>query len=284
MSNAVVAKTNTGEIQLTITIPWTDVNKAYQEAVDELAAKTEIAGFRKGKAPRELIEEKTDKNKIYEQIIQKILPEVYLEAVKKNNLKPIISPRVELLKAKEGEDWEVRATTAEKPNFDLGDYKNVIRQSLGAAKLWTPGQKAEDAQKTDTEEKMQKAIETLISQVKIEIPQILIEEELNRSLAHLLEQTEKLGLTLEQYLASVNKTVEIIRKEYQEKVKKDLKLLFILEEIAKLEEIKATDEEIEGIIKSVGDEKVDSGDPLQKEYLGGIIRRRKVLEMLANLS
>jgi len=289
MAKTILARQPDGTIQLTITVDKGLIQKSLSKFLAEAIKEVELPGFRKGKAPKKLAEEKIDKNKIYELIIQELIPEAYLEAVKENQLKPIISPKIELLKTKENEDWEIRATTAEAPKIELKDYRKIVSQALAPAKLWTPekGDKADSEKKTEAtqEEKIQKTIEILLKNFSFSLPQVIVEDELNRSLTNLLNQVNSLGMTVEQYLQSSGKTSSQLREEYQAKIEGELRLLFILSEIANREEIKISDQEIESLAKASGDEKLSQqlSDPLQKEYLKGILARRKALETLASL-
>lgn len=288
MTKSILAKQPDGAIQLTITIPVDEVNKGYERAMETIVNNAEIDGFRKGKAPRKLVEEKTDKSKVYEKVLQDIIPQAYIESVKEHSLKPIISPKVELLKAKEGEDWEIRATTCEEPIIELGDYKDKVKTALASSKLWTPGKDEGDKQKTaetTDEEKTQKVIQAVLDSVKIEIPQIIIEEEVNRSISNLINQTNTMGLTIDQYLASIGKTPDSIRKEYADKTMANYKMQFALDKIAAMEKIEVSDQEIEDLIKASGDDKLrkELENPMQKAYIKGIIARRKTLELLTKL-
>lgn len=295
MSKSILARQPDGTVQLTITIPADEVKKAYDQALGEVTQNTQVSGFRKGKAPVKLVEEQTDKTKIYEQVLQKMVPQAYLAALEEHQVKPVLPPKVELLKAKEGEDWEIRASTCERPAVTLGDYKEEIRKTLAPAKLWTPGtQKAhppvgEAGNKTDDteteEEKSQKVIEVLSQTTKVDLPAIMVEDEVNHALANLLNQTNKLGLTIDQYLASIGKSAEQLRAEYRQKVENDLKLQLILDEIAKKENLEVKDEEIDSLINAAGDEKIkqDLNSPAQRAYLRGILLRRKGLDFLTKL-
>lgn len=286
MAKSILARQPDGTVQLTITIPKNEVKKAYDEALAEIIKTVEIPGFRKGKAPKKLAEEKADKTKVYEQVLQKIVPQAYIEAIKENKLSPITTPKVELLKAKEGEDWEFRATTCETPEINLGNYKDEARKALAPTKIWTPGtQKAQKETENTKDEKTQKVIQALLQIIKFNLPEMLIEDEVNRTLANLINQTEKLGLTIDQYLTSIGKSAEQIRQEYREKVSADLKLQFILNEIAETEKLNVSDKEIEELVGTTGDEAIKKSleNPLQKSYLKGILLRRKALDFLTNL-
>ncbi|MDP3955248.1 MAG: trigger factor [bacterium] len=286
---SILAKQTDGTLQLNITIPESEVKKAYDEVFSSVSQDSELPGFRKGKAPKKLVEEKVDKTKVYEQVLQKIVPNAYLEAVNENKLKPVVSPKVELLKAEEGADWEIRATTCERPEVVLGDYKEEIRKEMATGKLWTPQTQKNEKDTDNTEathdEKTQKVMEILLKTVKLDLPSVLAEDELNRALSNLIAQTEKLGLTIDQYLNSINKTVEQIRAEYRERIEGDLKIQLILDEIAKAEKTEVKEEEIDALITASGDEKIKENlnKPENRLYLKGILARRKTLDFLAKL-
>ncbi len=291
MSKAIIARQPDNTIQLTITLDKDIIEKAFEKQLAETVRKAKIPGFRKGKAPKKLVEEKINKNQIYETVIQELVPKAYLEAIQEHQLKPIINPKVELLKAKEGEDWQIRATTCEAPKIELKNYQAEIKKNLAPSKLWTPdkekGVKTEGGSEKEasTEEKIQKVIETLLKIAQFSLPLILVEDELNRSLASLINQANSLGMTIDQYAQSVGKTTNQIREEYRTRVEDELRLLLILNEIAQAEKVEISDQEIEALIKASGDEKLTKQltNPLQNEYLRGILARRKTLEKLARL-
>ncbi|MFZ5366337.1 MAG: trigger factor [Patescibacteria group bacterium] len=290
MAKSILAKTGTGEIQLTITIATDEVKKSYEQALEEIVKETEIPGFRKGKAPKKLVEEKIDKSKVYEKVLQRLVPKVYIEAVKEHNLKPILTPKVELLKAKEGEDWEIRATTCETPEVHLGRYKEEIRKALAPTKIWVPHKKpatteTRNSQEGTEDEKTQKVIQKLLEIVKVDLPEMLMEDEVKRALSNLINQTNTLGLTIDQYLNSINKSAEQLRAEYRERIVNDLKLQFSLDKVAEEEKIQVSDKEIDDLISSTGDKnlKENLNTPLQRAYLKGILLRRRSLEFLTKL-
>lgn len=269
-----------GTIELTITVPWSDIKISYTSVVDKFVQEAELPGFRKGKAPRNVVEEKLDKSKVYEEVLKQIVPRAYADAVKQENLKPIIPPRVEIIAAKENSDWQFKALTCEKPEVKLGDYKDAINKAKSAkqSKIWVPG-------KTEKEEKPQEltldeVLTALLEINQVQIPSLLVEDEVNRMLSRLIDQTQKLGLTVEQYLVSQGKTSDGLRQEYTNQANKNLALEFILEAIADQEKVEVGDEEIEKVIRNAKEVKEQEALRAQKYYLATILRRQKTLERL----
>lgn len=281
-----------GTIELTITIPCKRIIKSYDEMVQRLAKTAEVKGFRKGKAPKKLIEKRLDKSKVYEEVLKELVPQVYIEAVKEYNLTPIVNPKVQVVTLEENKDWVIKAITCELPKVKLGNYKGVVRHALAAEKIWIPGKEVtakgtkESAKNTETEDKrLRKIFNALLETVRLKVPAMLIEDEVNRMLSRLLDQTNRLGLTVEQYLASVGKTSEQLRLEYRKTAEEQIKLELILSAIADEEEIKIKDAEVEAMIKATPDEKARQAldTPAQRAYIRQILRKRAMIDNLLKL-
>jgi len=138
-------------IELTLSIPWESIQKTYNEVVEDFVKETELPGFRKGKAPRTAVEEKLDKTKVYEEVLQRLIPKLYSEAVQQEKIHPIVMPKINLQEAKEGKEWKILAITCEKPDITLGKYKEAVvdLKATKQKKIWIPGQepKKEDEEK-----------------------------------------------------------------------------------------------------------------------------------------
>jgi FKBP-type peptidyl-prolyl cis-trans isomerase (trigger factor) len=274
-----------GTLEITITVPWADVDTTYKSVFARMVAEAELPGFRKGKAPANLVEEQTDKTKVYEEVIRQLVPKAYSDAVTEHTLKPIMMPKIELKEAAEGKDWVVLATTCTKPTVTLGDYKKGVQElkATKAKKIWVPGQ---DAPKPEDEEKEKKItldelIDAVLANITIAIPPILLEHEVNHQLSGLLDQARKLGLTIEQYLASTNRTADGLREEYTRLAGRTLSLEFALETIADAEKIEATDEDIQKVLAGAKSEEEKKTLEKEKYYLTSMLRRQKTIDFLA---
>ena len=274
-----------GAIELTITIPKKRVAEAYKKTLTQLAKKIEVKGFRKGKAPLKKVEETIGKTKIYEEVLKTLVSTVYLEAVKEQNIKPIINPQISIVSLEEGKDWQIKAVSCELPKVDLGDYKGVVKKALASEKIWVPGKDKEKKTEKKESDHLRKIFQVLLKTAKLQIPELLIQEEVNRMLSRLIDQTGRLGLTVEQYLASIGKTSDHLRQEYHQQAEKSLKLELILATIADQEKIKVDDEEIQKMIEVTPDEKTRKAmaTPAQQTYLRQLLRKRRVIDNLVKL-
>jgi FKBP-type peptidyl-prolyl cis-trans isomerase (trigger factor) len=286
--------------ELELTIPQDKVKKAYQEVLAQLAKTTQVKGFRQGKAPLKLVEEQVGKQQIYDHVIQHVITDQYLAALKQHQLAPIVSPKIEVVNIEEDKDWVVKATACETPEINLGDWEKAVKGVAAVSKIWTPDQgkpavtpKAQEEPKTATEqtaepsqqEKLTKIFDALLKEAQVKLADRLIEEETNRMLSRLLDQVNRLGLTIDQYIASQNLTVETLRQEYQKTAERTLALEFILAKIALEKNLTSSEKDIEAMIQAVPDEKERQKlqSPDQKAYIASILRKRKTIDYLLSL-
>jgi len=282
-----VSRQDDGTIELTITIPWSKIKEKYDLLFEKALATMEVEGFRRGKAPKKLAEGKVDKEKVYQEVIKEVIPRFYLEAIKQENLQPIITPKIELLKAKENKDWQFKAILCEKPAVELGDYKKAIQELKQAkrTKIWIPGKTKEPNNQTTKQPKpsLNEVLDMVLKVTKVKIPQILLEEQVNRRLTDLLDQTQKLGLTIDQYLKAKGKTAEQLKEEYKKEAEKTLSLEFVLEKITEEEKITVSNQEIDQFLNQEKDKKVQEQLKTQKYYLASLLRRQKTLDHVKSL-
>lgn len=275
-----------GTIEVTLTIPWADIQKTYDKVVEDMIMDIELPGFRKGKAPREIALKHIDTSKVYEEAIRLIIPKVYSAAVTHEGIRPIVTPKIELKEAKEKSDWVVRALTCERPKVTLGEYKKAVTDSKASKsqKIWTPGtdQKPEDKEK-EKKPSVDELLQAVYEHVTVTLPSLLVEHEVNRLLSDLIDQTKKLGLSVEQYLSSTGRTSESIRHEFEDQAKRTLTLEFALEDIADTESILVSDDDIDTVIKTAKSEEEKSNLQKERYYLASILRRQKTLDFLASL-
>ena len=281
-----LARAGDGTIQINLTIPFEIIKKTRLEAAKELSENVEVPGFRKGKAPIDKVIEKIPSNTLLERTLTRILPKLIGRAIEKDDLKLAMYPKFDLVKANENEDWQIVANTCELPEVDLGSYKDSVKGVLRSKNLWVPGKTNTNDKKPGKEEAQEEILKTLLDSIKVTIPKILLEEETNTRISRLLERLEKLGLSLDSYLASINKTAESLRSEYENQSRESISIELILNKIAEEEKINIDQKEIESALKASS---ADNGlhkeldSPDKRKLLESILRRRKALDFLANL-
>src|SRR3990167_2037359 len=133
-----IEKQEDGTIILNISIPSKIVKDTTEIVLEEVAKSANVAGFRKGKAPKKIVEEKVDKDKVKEEVLKKLLPQAYAQAVKKHDIKPIINPRIHVELLEDNKDWKFTASVCEAPQVDLNGYKDNIKKVTAKSKIIIP--------------------------------------------------------------------------------------------------------------------------------------------------
>lgn len=122
----VVQRLPKNTIKITVTLDPQEIKTTEEKVWDEITSQAEIDGFRKGKAPLEIVKQKTDINKVKAQIISELIKTYYPKALEKENLKPVIEPKIEIESFDPEKNLTFTATTALKPQITLGDYKKAV--------------------------------------------------------------------------------------------------------------------------------------------------------------
>lgn len=113
------------KVELTISLGVEELKAAEQVALTKLAKEVKIEGFRKGKAPLEMVAAQVDQNVLGQEIIENALSKAVAEAFLKEKIQAINRPEVDVKKFVPGTELEFTATSEIMPKVELGDYKNL---------------------------------------------------------------------------------------------------------------------------------------------------------------
>lgn len=120
-----VEKLEKNMAKLVIEVPAEEFEKALDEAYKKSRNKIAMPGFRKGKAPRKMIEKMYGASVFYEDAANIIIPDAYENAAKESGLEIVSQPEIEVEQIEKGTPFIFAATVAVKPEITLGDYKGV---------------------------------------------------------------------------------------------------------------------------------------------------------------
>jgi trigger factor len=350
-----VQKLPKSEYELTVTVPAETLAKQRRHILENLAAQVEISGFRKGKAPLEMVESKIGRDRISREILESVLPHSLIEALKEEKLMPITDPAVSILQFELGKDLVYKAKVTVMPEVKLEDYQNIrvkkkevkevgekeIEEAVmslferwkvaqetekGQSKvadsekvLYTPGgekisleKKAPDdefAKKLgakdlgDLKDKVKKELEIqekyqvekefenevvgkALKSIEVEVPEALIEAELNRLLLNFSQYLAQYGLKLQDYLSKEGKTVEQLRAQWRDQAEANVKIELMLRKVSEREGIEVTEAEVSENLP-LGDqqgEKTPEEKEREKNYVYHALRQGKALSRLKEIA
>ena len=213
---------------------------------------------------------KTGEEKKFELIVPKDWPQKNLQNKKLNinvSLKEIKTKKLPILNDEFAQSIGKFKT--------LEDLKKNIKEGLLLEK-----------KQKETERWRLEALEKIIAETKIDLPEILVQNEIEKMVEELKAQLEKMQLPFDKYLEQIKKSEEDLKKEFKELAEKRVSSALVLREIASIEKIEASEKEIEekvnGILSQIPEtekkEKINQDN--LKEFALGIIRNEKVFEIL----
>ena len=411
---------NKNEVKLTFTVEAEKFEEAMKKVYTKTAKYFSIPGFRKGKAPMQLVERQYGSEIFYEDAFNELAPEIFDEAIKGNNIEAVSRPDIDITQMEKGKELIFTATVQTKPEVKLGKYKGIeikkieynvsdedVNHELGhmqernsrlvsvedraveqgditvidfegfvdgvpfeggkaegheleiGSNTFIPGfedqvvgmkideerdinvkfpeeyfseeLKGKDAvfkiklheikkrelpelddefakdvsefdtlaelkasikEKIETENKNkekyeteEEAIKTVCENTEIDIPNGMIETEIDNMVKDIEGRLSYQGLKLDQYLQMIGKTEIEMRKEFEEQAQKSVKSRLVLEAIVEAEKLESTDEEVSEKLKEMAekynrDEKELSENEQLKSYLSDSMKTEKAIDFI----
>lgn len=114
---------NRGE--LTVEVDAATFDKALDEAFKKVVKQINIPGFRKGRIPRPIFEQRFGVESLYQDAIDIVLPEAYSKAIEETGIEPVAAPDVDVETIGKGEGVTFKAVVVVKPEVKLGEYKGL---------------------------------------------------------------------------------------------------------------------------------------------------------------
>lgn len=120
-----VEKMEKNMAKLTIEVSAEDLDKAMEGAYKKAKNRISIPGFRKGKAPRKMIEKMYGKGVFLEDAVNALLPEHYSKAAAESELEIVSQPKIDVVQMEPGKDFIFTAEVAVKPEVTLGEWEAI---------------------------------------------------------------------------------------------------------------------------------------------------------------
>ncbi len=267
-----VKKVDATKRELKIEIPKDRVKKKLDEVYEELGKHAQIKGFRQGKVPRQVLEQHHGKT-AHDEVVRKLIPEVYHEALHKENLSPIDMPEIEDVHYQDG-IIKFTAKLDIKPDIKVGNYKGikVKRQSsqvsdeelnktleyfkqgqaqgkeavmddafargmgypsLDEFKKALARQMELDKDRHNRLDVENQVVEHLLKSTKVVVPQSLAKRQYEHRLGELRDRLKNQGVSAE----DIKKKEEELKGQLEKNVERDICAYLIFEKIAQLENI-----------------------------------------------
>jgi FKBP-type peptidyl-prolyl cis-trans isomerase (trigger factor) len=282
-------------MKLTVTVENSAVKDFYEKEVVKAVSNTEIQGFRKGTAPRDMVIEKVGNSRLYGDTLNEVLQHFYPQALKENKLMPVSNPKVEIKEFDIEKDLEFTAEFAIRPEVKVKDYKKALKDYYKEKTEKIQKEKLEKLKKGELKPEESgedhhdhvhigpnEIIDVLLKESEVEMSDILIDEETDRLMTRLMEQLDTIKLSIDKYLKAQEKTADDLRNDYKKLAENNIKAEFVLSHLITVENVEVTDEEIDEMVSAAGDPSVTEKleDPMQRLYIKTILQKNKLINKL----
>ena len=157
------------------------------------------------------------------------------------------------------------------PFKDIEDFKEKLKINIKLEK-----------ENQNKEKTRLKIIEDIVEKTEIDLPEILVELELDKILHRMESDITQMGLKFEDYLKHLNKTVENLRSEFRNDAEKKAKLTLILNEISKAEKIVADQEQVEKEVALILEHYKDADPERARAHASNVLTNELIFQFLEN--
>ncbi len=313
--NIKIKKLEKSQVEITGSIDTPEFTAFKKQAIQNINDEISIDGFRKGKAPENVITSKVGEMAILEEMAELAISKAYPEIVVKEEIDALGRPEISITKLAMNNPLEFKIVTAVSPEIKLGDFKKIAKEinSTPEEKFEVTDKEVEDAlerikkshtdheghdhdspeakeqlkqylledKKLQSQEKKRIALsDKILETTEVEIPEVLIASETRRIEMQFNDDINRMGVKIEDYLKHAKKTIEEIRAEWRQPAEKKAKLQLILNEIVKKEKIKVDVKEIEAEVKHILDHYKDADKEHAYTYAETVLTNEKTYQFL----
>lgn len=347
-----INKLEKSEVEIISSIS-TETFASYEaKALARAGERMEIPGFRKGKAPVDILKQNVNEMMLLEEMAELAIYDAYPKILEENKIDAIGRPEIMITKIAKGSDLEFKIKTAVIPEITLPDYKKIAkvenakdeykgdvvvediemqkviddlrkmraRQNMPAhehvegeshehpeptedqlpvvddefVKSFGKFENVEEFKKkihdnikmekeTTKKDKQRLAIiEQIVADSKIDVPEILINSEIQKMMYKLEADITNMGFKMEDYLKQINKTPEDISKEWRGDAEKRAKLELIIHNISEKENLKPENAEVEKEADAITKMYKDADPVRARAYVEQMLTNEKVFAFLSS--
>lgn len=233
----------------TLTISSDSITEARGRALVRAQKSIKLDGFRPGKVPLKLVEERLGRQGIMEMVLEDLLPKAYGEYIETNKLQPLTEPDIQPKSMEpEGKDWEFEVAIAVAEPIELGDYVALVKATPASDHAAHDGHNHTDDELRQI--RLQDILKTLLEKIKVAVPELLLRRETEHRLQSMTSQLERVNLSLEDYLKNIGKTKEDLQQDYAINTFASLQVELLLAAIITQAKLEVSNQELESLVQA----------------------------------
>ncbi len=237
-TNSKITNNKDKSFTLSFTITVDEIKKEYNHTLSHVAADFETKGFRKGKAPLDVVKSQISSEKMLDEVANHILSEKYDKLIKENNLRPATEPAVKIINPPFDLDkeWQIEISSAQIPEISI------------KPKAFEEIKKLNADTKIDKEKRTDAVMKIILDNSVTEIAPIIINNEVERKLTNLIDQIQQASLTFDAYLKNKNQTLDQLKHELEHQSTDEWTLNLAIAQISSEQKLDPTSEEVKDIV------------------------------------
>lgn len=262
-----------------------DVLETFREkALKHLGEHLKMDGFRPGHIPANMVEKNVPEMTLLEEMAKLALTKHYGTILEENKIDAIGYPQINITKIGKGSPLGFTIIVTTLPEIKLPDYTQLAKAANATDVELVKDEKWSDDEYTwrKSEKRRLEIIEKIMDATTIEIPDLLIESEVEKIHARMHADLDAMGVKHDEYLAKIGKTEADLRIEWRVSAEKRAKLQLIVAEIAKAEKIKADPTAVDAEVKKVTEVYKDADPVNARLYIESVMENEAVMKFLEN--
>jgi FKBP-type peptidyl-prolyl cis-trans isomerase (trigger factor) len=251
---------------INITFEKAEISITYNKVINSAQSNFNHKGFRKGKVPLDIVKENLSESRIIEEILTSLVTDKYRQIVTEKHLHPIIQPQIRIVNPPLdlNKEWQIEITGCELPEISIDfNYESEIKKINTAAK--------------NDNDRLNQTIGCLIKHSQVNLPELLINNDVNNKLSQLIDQTKDAGITVNDYLKSKNLTLEKYQTDLRTQITQEWTTNLAIDSIAKAHHLTVSEKEADEVISK----NKDLAKNLNLVYY--LLTQQKVFDYLKNL-
>lgn len=336
-------------LNVEVELPFEVLSKYEDAALKKAGENLEIKGFRKGSAPKKIVEENVGRIKILEEMAYQAITSILPQLIAEEKIDTLTQPKISITKIADNSPLVFKADFVLMPEIELSDYKKIAKEIPQPEKTEITDQEINDyidyirKAKADAEKMRKKTsadpkereeaekdaplpefnddfvktlgkfenvedfkkqlkenmladknqsgnqkrrlaiIEEIINKSKVELPELMIEEELHQMLHQFEGDLKNAKMELDDYLKEIKKTKEDLMKEWRPDAIKRAKMNLILPKIAIEEDIKADPKLVEKEVEHLMHHHPNINKNHAEIYVSQVLRNEEVFKFLESI-
>ncbi len=291
--------------EIKIVIKWEEVQPVYDRVLRAMAKTLKVDGFRPGKVPARIAEDRIRPDYLINQVTQQLLNGRLAKAVEESKIKPDADPNVMVTKAAKNIDWELTVALPQRTKIKLPDYKKFLQDKKKTARQELEKVQKEMIEKAKKEKKeapklldeeqlkartTDEALMALIQEIRPKVSRTLVMRGAQQEYENLVNRLGQYQITWADYLKNAGVNEQMLDQQFALKAVENLQVEFVLDALMDAEKITASDDEMKQQMKAVMPEVTSEEDqnnqlatPQVHDYLELVTRRHKLAQWLLDL-